>query len=64
MISNVNVAVCVQVNNENCSLPVAVRVSKLRVLKFPIVWGKGGKATHFETENSTFFKVRFKHTQN
>ena len=35
ILSNVNVVVCSQVNNENCSLPVAVRVSKLRVLKLP-----------------------------
>ena len=35
ILSNVNVVVCGQVNNENCSLPVAVRVSKLRVLKLP-----------------------------
>ena len=26
--------------------------------------GKGGKATHFETENSAFFKLRFKHIEN
>ena len=26
--------------------------------------GKGGKATHFETENSSFLKLRFKHTEN
>ena len=25
---------------------------------------KGGKATHFETENSAFLKLRFKHTEN
>ena len=26
--------------------------------------GEGGKATHFETENSAFLKLRFKHTEN
>ena len=26
--------------------------------------GGGGKATHFETENSAFLKLRFKHTEN
>ena len=26
--------------------------------------GKGGKATHFETENSAFLKLRFKHAEN
>ena len=26
--------------------------------------GVGGKTTHFETENSAFLKVRFKHTEN
>ena len=37
MLSNVNVVVCRQVKRENRSLPVAVRVSKTRVLKLPIV---------------------------
>ena len=37
ILSNVNVVVCGQVKNENCSLPVAVRVSKLRVLKLPSI---------------------------
>ena len=26
--------------------------------------GRGGIATHFETENSAFLKLRFKHTEN
>ena len=40
ILSNVNVVVCGQVKNENCSLPVAVRVSKLRVLKLPNIWAR------------------------
>ena len=36
MLSIVNVVVCGQVKSENTSLPVAVRVSKTRVLKLPI----------------------------
>ena len=32
--------------------------------RFNIVWGGGGKATHFETENSAFLKLHFKHTEN
>ena len=32
---NVSVVVCGQVKTENSSLPVAVRVSKMRVLKLP-----------------------------
>ena len=32
---NVSVVVCGQVKTENSSLPVAVRVSKIRVLKLP-----------------------------
>ena len=26
--------------------------------------GGGGEATHFETENSAFLRLRFKHTEN
>ena len=36
ILSNVNVVVWGQVKSENSSLPVAVRVSKTRVLKLPI----------------------------
>ena len=28
------------------------------------ILGGGGKATHFETENSAFLKLRFKNTEN
>ena len=41
ILSNVNVVVWGQVKSENSSLPVAVRVSKTRVLKLPtkFLWG-------------------------
>ena len=37
VLSNVNVVEWKQVKRENSSLPVAVRVSKTRVLKLPII---------------------------
>ena len=33
-------------------------------LKVQHCTGGGGKATHFETENSAFLKLCFKHTEN
>ena len=51
-----------------CSVPPPVysvgHVYTLFLLSFNIVWGEGGKATHFETENSAFLRLRFKHTEN
>ena len=44
LLSNVKVVVCGQVKNENSSLPVAGRVSKLRVLK-PNIKGGSTEAT-------------------
>ena len=39
-------------------------VYTLFLQRFNIVWGGGGKATHFETENSAFLELRFEHTEN
>ena len=50
ILSNVNVVVWRQVKRENNSLPVAVRVSKTRVLKLPNEWrchrSRGSVAWH------------------